>query len=46
MSDRRGKKLNSAKNGAAAREFAAAKKVGRPKQVFDPATKTWSKVTK
>ena len=43
MSDRRGKKINPAKNAGAARDFATAKKVGRPKQIFDPVTKTWSK---
>ena len=39
-----GKKVNQVKNFRAAEEFAAGKKIGRPKQVFDPATKTWKKV--
>jgi hypothetical protein len=41
----RGKKLNPVKNYVAAKDFAAGKVIGRPKQVFDPVTKTWSKVT-
>jgi len=45
MRERRGKKVNSAKNAGAAREFATKKKIGRPKQTFDPTTKTWKKVT-
>lgn len=34
MADRRGKKLNTAKNAGSARDFAAGKKIGRPKQVW------------
>lgn len=34
MSTRRGKKVNPAKNYASAKDFAAGKRVGRPKQVF------------
>ena len=44
MSTRRGKKINPVKNYVSAKDFAAGKKIGRPKQVFDPTTKTWSKV--
>jgi hypothetical protein len=31
---RRGKKINQIKNAGSARDFAAGKKIGRPKQVF------------
>ena len=34
MSTRRGKKLNQVKNYVAAADFAAGKRIGRPKQVF------------
>jgi hypothetical protein len=34
MSTRRGKKINPAKNDGSARDFAAGKKIGRPKQVW------------
>ena len=34
MSTRRGKKINPEKNYAAAKDFAAGKKIGRPKQRF------------
>jgi hypothetical protein len=43
MSTRRGKKINPTKNYVSAKDFAAGKRIGRPKQVFDPATKTWAK---
>lgn len=44
MAQGRGKKLNKDKNFSSAQDFAAGKRMGRPKQVFDPITKTWSKV--
>lgn len=34
MSTRRGKKINPVKNEASARDFAAGKRIGRPKQVW------------
>jgi hypothetical protein len=35
---RRGKKVNQTKNYVAAKDFAEGKKIGRPKQVWVPAT--------
>jgi hypothetical protein len=34
MSSRRGKKINPEKNAGSARDFAAGKRIGRPKQVW------------
>ncbi len=41
---RRGKKQNQNKNFRSAEDFAAGKKIGRPKQIFVAETKTWRKV--
>ena len=40
----RKKKDNSKKNYRSAEDFAKGKKLGRPKQVFNAYTNTWSKV--
>jgi hypothetical protein len=37
-------KDNSRRKYKEAEQWALGKKLGRPKQVFDPSTKTWSKV--
>jgi len=38
-------KDNSHKKYNEAKDFAEGKRLGRPKQVFDPVTKLWTKIT-